>query len=115
MKPLSLGGKMEKAVDLLGEILAFLTVALIVFMYINRIVAYKSADGTGFLPADVTRVLESVREIAILLVVGLAGLEFALKHGFVVFIIYAVLVAAAVIFIFFPGVLPVSFGAALFI
>ena len=48
---------MEKAVDLLGEILAFLTVALIVFMYINRIVAYKSADGTGFLPADVTRVL----------------------------------------------------------
>lgn len=108
-----MGRRLEKAVDLIGEILAFLTVALIVFMYINRIVAYKSSDGTGFLSYDVTRILESVREIAILLVVGLAGLEFALKHGFVVFIIYAALVAAAVIFIFFPGVLPVTVGALL--
>lgn len=111
MKQLKLGSKLEKVVDVIGEILAFLTVALIVFMYINRIVAHKSADGTGFLSLDVTRVLESIREIAILLVVGLAGLEFALKRGFVVFLIYAVLVTAAIIFIFFPGVLPVSVSA----
>lgn len=99
---------LEKVVDLITEILAFLTVALIVFVFINRYVAGRSADGVGFIPVKAEKILESVREIAILLVVGLAGLQFSLKHGFIIFLIYAVLVAAAVIFLFFPGVLPVS-------
>lgn len=101
-----MGESMEKVVDIITEILAFLTVALIVLVYVNRLVMGKSADGTGFLPIKVANVMESIREVAILLVVGLAGLQFALKRGIVVFIIYALLVAAAIIFMFFPGVLP---------
>lgn len=99
MKKMSSG--LEKAVDLVGEVLAFLTVALIVFLFAN--------DAWHFIPAgNVVNILKSAREICILLVVGLAGLEFALKRGFVVFLIYAILVALAVIFLFFPGVLPIN-------
>ena len=101
---MKMGEKLEKAVDIVGEILAFFTVAIIVFLSVNRFVA----DGAGFLPANATKILESIREIAVLVVVGLAGLEFALKRGFVVFLFYAALVAAAVIFLFFPHVLPAT-------
>ena len=100
--------KLEHVVDIITEILAFLTVVLIVFVYINRFVAGRAADGVGFLPVKAANVLETIREISILLIVALAGLQFALKHGWVVFIIYAVIVAAAVIFMFFPNVLPVA-------
>ncbi len=104
---MKMGEKLEKVVDVIGEILAFFTVALIVFLSINRYVN----NGAGFMPENVTKIMESIREIAVLLVVGLAGLEFALKRGFVVFLIYAILVAAAVIFLFFPGVLPATQAA----
>lgn len=110
---MKMGEKLEKVVDVITEILAFLTVILIVFLFVNRFVANRAADGIGFLPIKATNILESVREIAVLLVVALAGLQFALKRGFVVFIIYAVFVAAAVIFLFFPGVLPASQNAIL--
>lgn len=99
---------LEKVVDIIGEILAFFTVALIVLLFINRYVAGRASDGVGFLPVKLSEVLESIREIAVLLVVGLAGLEFAIKRGIIVFIIYAALVAVAVIFLFFPGVLPAT-------
>lgn len=98
---------MEKVVDVITEILAFFTVALIVLLYINSYVAGRATDGVGFLPVKASNVLHTVREIAILLVVGLAGLQFSLKHLFL-FIPYALLVAAAVIFMFFPNVLPVN-------
>lgn len=106
-----MGESVEKVVDVITEILAFLTVALIVLLFVNRYVAARAADGIGFLPATVSGVMESIREIAVLLVVGLAGLQFALKRGIVVFIIYALFIAAAVIFLFFPGVLPLATSA----
>lgn len=99
--------KLEKVVDVITEILAFLTVALIVLVYVNRFVAGKMGT-SGFLPVKAASILETVREICILLVVALAGLQFSLKHGWFVFIIYAILVAAAVIFMFFPNVLPIG-------
>lgn len=97
---MKLGSGLEKIVDILGEIFAFLTVALLVFVFVNR--------WQGFLPDKATEIVESVLTIAVLAVVALSGLEFALKRGFIVFIIYAALVAAAVIFLFFPGVLPAT-------
>ncbi len=97
---MKMGEKLEKVVDIIGEILAFLTVALMVFVFVNRYF--------GFLPADTAKIIESVLVVAVLLVVALAGLEFALKRGLIVFILYAALVAAAVIFLFFPGVLPAT-------
>lgn len=97
---MKLGGKFEKVVDILGEVLAFLTVALLVLVFANRYFA--------FLPEQAAKIMESVLIIAVLLVVALSGLEFALKRGIVVFILYAALVAAAVIFLFFPGVLPIT-------
>lgn len=103
---------LEKVLDVICEILAFLTVILIVFLFVNRIVAHKASDGVGFVPNKSVKMLESIREIAVLLVLGLTGLQFSIKRGFVVFIIYAVLIAAAVIFLFFPGVLPATIKGA---
>ena len=97
---MKLGESMEKVVDVICEILGFLTVALMVFVFINR--AYP------FLPENATKIIESILYIAVLLVLALAGLQFALKRGIVVFIIYALLVAAAVVFLFFPNVLPIN-------
>ena len=107
VKIMSKDNQLEHVVDVITELLAFLTVVLIVLVYVNRFVAGKMGTA-GFLPVKAANILETVREISILLVVALAGLQFSLKHGWVVFIIYAVLVAAAVIFMFFPNVLPVG-------
>ena len=93
-----IGAGLEKVIDVLGEILAFLTVALFIILSINHF--------AGFLPAGVVETMNKVLAYAALTVVGLKGLEFALKHGFVVFLIYAVLIAAAVVFIFCRELLP---------
>lgn len=91
---------LAKVIDTVTEIAAFLTVFLIAFLFIN--------DYAGFLaPSTTLNILKSIREIAIVAVVGLVGLEFAIKRGMVVFIIYAAVVAVAVVFMFFPNVLPI--------
>lgn len=102
---MKLGERIEKVVDIITEILAFLTVTLIVLLFINRFVAGRADSGIGFIPLKATAILESIREIAVLLVVALAGLQFALKRNVIIFILYALLVAVAVIFLFFPNVL----------
>ncbi len=101
---MKMGEQAEKVVDIITEILAFVTVAFIVFLSINRYVK----DGAGFFSVKTTEMLESIREIAVLAIVGLAGLQFALKRGIIIFIFYAILVAAAVVLLFFPNVLPAN-------
>lgn len=89
---------LERVVDLAGEILAFFTIALILLLYIN--------GHFGFLPQDLTNTLSVVREIAIIAVVGLKGLEFALKGRLIRMIIFLVLFLGVIIFMFFPGSVP---------
>lgn len=89
---------LEPIVDAVGEFLAFFTVALILFLYINA--------RYNFLPANVTDLLSKIREVAIVSVVGLSGLEFALKGRLVLTIIFLVLLAGVVVFMFFPNSIP---------
>lgn len=99
MREIKVSKTFEIVVDKLGEFIAFFTVALIAFLYIN--------DFFKLIPnADIVNILKTIREFAILAVVALAGLEFVITKGFLLFLIYAGLVAVAVIFMFFPGVLP---------
>ena len=96
--PNSTKSTLEAMVDTLGEILAFFTVLLILFLYIN--------GRWTFLPPKTTEVLAYIREIAIIAVVGLSGFELAVKGNWKVAILFLVLVAAVVVFMFFPGAVP---------
>lgn len=89
---------LEVFIDTVGEILAYLSIFLILFMYIN--------GAFGFLPEGIASTLSLVREVAIITVVSLKGLEFTLKRGYIATIIFAVAVVLIVVFMFFPANLP---------
>lgn len=92
-----LGGTGEKVFDILGEILGFLTILLIVFLFAN-------AQWDFIKNTDLVGTLYLIQAYAIIATVGVVGLEFAAKRGWIFFILFAALVAAAVIFSFFPEV-----------
>lgn len=110
-KKLKLGEGAERFIDGLGEILAFLTVALWVFMFFQYTFGFISETAmVGSSSWTVIGLLEYIKIWATLLVLGLKGFEFALKRGIIIFIIYAVLIAACVIFMFIPNVWESLFG-----
>jgi hypothetical protein len=84
--------KFEKLFDILGEIAAFLTIALIAALFLNA--------RYNFIPADTVSVLETIREYAILGTLVIVGLEFACKKGIIVFALYAALAVVAIIYSF---------------
>ena len=88
---------LAKVIDLLAEIIGFLTIVLIAFLYIN-------AQFDFLTDIEILRVLYRIREYAILGSVILLGLEFSLKRGGLIFWIFVALAAVAVIFSFFPDV-----------
>ncbi len=89
----------ELVIDTIGEILAFLAVILILFMCINA--RFELITGENAL-----RILSYVREIAIVTVIGLKGMEFALKRGWILSLIFGLILAAIVVFMFFPSSIP---------
>ena len=88
--------RLEKALDLLGEILGFLTVALYAVLIIN---------GTWqFIPeGNLYNILIVAKTYASLVVVAIVGLEAAVKRGFIFKLIFLILLAIIIIFQFFPG------------
>ena len=88
--------KLEKTLDLLGEILGFLTVALYAILIIN---------GTWqFIPeGNLYNILIVAKNYAALVVVAIVGLEAAVKRGFIFKLAFLILLAIIVIFQFFPG------------
>ncbi len=93
-----LGRKLEKVFDFLGEVLAVLTVALIAFLYING--KFEFVEGT------LLQTLFTIKEYAVLGTLIVVGIEFSVKRSFLFFVIFLVLATVAVVFSFFPGVLP---------
>jgi|GEM_PF-1648581 len=89
---------LEKVVDFVGEILAFLTLLLMIFMLIN--------GQFNFLPTDTTAFLTYFMFVAIIFTVGLKSLEFALNNSLILTIVILVLLIVAVIFVFLPDTLP---------
>lgn len=97
-KETKLGGRLEIIIDAIGEIIAYLAIFMILFMYVNGVF--------DFLPDSTTVLLTYIREIVIIGVVALKGFEFALKRGFFATIFFGAVVLAVVVFMFFPESLP---------
>jgi hypothetical protein len=88
----------ELFVDVVGEVLAFFTILLMAFMYVN--------GKFGFVKGDLLTTLTYVREIAMISTIGLKAIEFALKRGIILTVITVAIVVTIIVFLFFPEALP---------
>lgn len=87
---------LEKIFDILGEIMAVLTVVLYAVLIINA--------NWSFIPEGVfLNVLLIMKNYAALAVVLIVGLEAVVKRNFIIKLLFILLVAVIVIFQFFPG------------
>ena len=86
---------MKLALDWLGGICAFLTVAVFVMLVIHAQWAY--------LPTDVYNVLSVIKIWAPLVVVAITGLEFTSGRSIIFKILFLILLAVVVISMFFPA------------
>ena len=95
-----IGKSLTKVFDVLGEILAVLTITLIAFLYLNA--------NFNFI-TDVSKIelLTTLREYMILGTIIIVGLEFSVKRNIVFFLIFVAIAAVAVVFSFFPASIPV--------
>lgn len=85
----------EKIFDILGEILAVLTVALYAVLIINA--------NWSFIPAGrFFDILLVIKDYAALIVVAIVGFEAMVKRNFVFKLIYIILLAIVIIFMFSP-------------
>lgn len=81
----------------LGELFAFLTVLLILFMFVHEYFGIIKN-------VDLVRTLYLVREYMIIASLILVGFTFASKKGLILFIIYMAAAVAVIVFSFFPEV-----------
>lgn len=96
---MKIGKNLSKVLDVLGEILAVLTIALAAFLYLNGTFNFLTDD-------NLVSLLWTIREYMMLGTIIIVGLEFAVKRSFAFFVIFVVLAAVAVIFSFFPDAIP---------
>lgn len=96
---MKIGKNLSKVLDVLGEILAVLTIALAAFLYLNGTFKFLTDD-------NLVSLLWTIREYMMLGTIIIVGLEFAVKRSFAFFVIFVVLAAVAVIFSFFPDAIP---------
>lgn len=88
--------KLEKILDTVGEILAFITVALYAVLIVNATWTFIP-QGTFF---DILLIAKNYASLAVVVVVGL---EAVVKRGFILKLIFIILLAIVIIFQFFPG------------
>ena len=86
----------EKIFDILGEILATLTLILYVVLFLNA--------SWGFIPEGTfLNVLGYIKDYAALVVVAVVGFEAMVKGGFITKLLWLVLVGIIVLCHFFPS------------
>jgi hypothetical protein len=90
-----LGRPIAKIPDFVTGAVAFVTVAVIAFFYIDKTFGLMSGDAL----ASLTRTKDGL----LFATLGLAGLEFALRRNFIVFGLFVVLAALAGVFFFVSG------------
>lgn len=86
---------LEKVLDVLGEILAFVTAVVWALVIINQ--------NFPFLPQVVVDVFNVVKAWLLLVLVGVVGLEATIKRNFVIRLIFYIVMAILIIFHCFPG------------
>ncbi len=85
--------KFSKVFTFIGQVAAFLTVAIIGLLFIN--------DGVvAFLPEKAYNVMKIIKEYAVLFTLVLVGFSFACKRSFLLWIPFVVLAAVAIGFSF---------------
>ncbi len=86
---------LEKVLDVLGEILAFVTAVVWALVIINQ--------NFPFLPQVVVNVFNVAKAWLLLVLVGVVGLEATIKRNFVIRLIFYIVMAILIIFHCFPG------------
>ena len=87
--------KLEKLFDVLGEILAFITIVVWVLVIINQ--------NFNFLPTEIANILTVSKSWLLLALVGVVGFEATIKRNIIIRLVFYVLLAVLIIFHCFPG------------
>ena len=87
--------KLEKVLDVLGEILAFVTALAWALVIINA--------NFNFLPEVVVNIFNIAKEWLLLVLVGVVGLEATIKRNFIIRLVFYAIMAVLIIFHCFPG------------
>ncbi len=87
--------KLEKLFDVLGEILAFVTIVVWVLVIINA--------NFNFLPTEFAQVLAVSKSWLLLALVGVVGFEATIKRNIIIRLVFYILLAVLIIFHCFPG------------
>lgn len=91
-----IGRPLAILVHFVTGIAAFITVGMLAVYYVNL--------QFGFITGEALTKFVFVKDIAVMLVVGLAGLEFALKRNVILFLIFAAIAAVGIGFMIYGGV-----------
>ncbi len=87
---------MKKLINVLGQLAGFLTVLLFAFLIINQTFDFG-------LPAEIINLLDTIKNYAIYVVLGLAGLELVANTRLLA-LIYFILLAIVVLFSLFNDI-----------
>lgn len=87
---------MKKLINVLGQLAGFLTVLLFAFLIINQTFDFG-------LPAEIINLLSTIKNYAIYVVLGLAGLELVANTR-ILALIYFILLAIVVLFSLFNDI-----------
>ncbi len=100
-----MGKNSEKFLDILGEILALVLIIVYAVLILNA--------NFNFLPKNeiFMNVLEILRNYGAIALVGIVGLEAITKRGFIFKLIFVLLIALVVVFMFFPETYAYFIGA----
>lgn len=71
----------SKFFNVLGQIMAFLTIVMLGLLYLNDVLPIK------FL-GDYASILQSIKEYAVILTITVCGLSFAVKRNMLIFILF---------------------------
>lgn len=86
--------KLEKVFDFLGEIIAFITIAIWAVWCIDT--------NFSFLPPTIRAILDFAKNWGTLLLVAVEGFECTIKRNIIIRIVFYLLLAVVIIFQFFP-------------
>ncbi|MBR6072363.1 MAG: hypothetical protein IKP77_06020 [Acholeplasmatales bacterium] len=87
--------KLEKVLDILGEILAFVTAVVWALVIIDQ--------NFSFLPTKMVDIFNIAKSWLLLALVGIVGLEATIKRNIIVRILFYLVLAVLIIFHCFPG------------
>lgn len=85
---------LEKVFDIIGEILAVVLVVVFALLIINA--------NFNFLPDGVLNVFKVIQTYGALVLIAVVGLEAMAKRNFIFQIIFLILLAVIVVFLFLP-------------